>query len=567
MATRRSASLRRLCIAVAAAAALAPALVPGLAAAAGDAGTYGLGHDLQQHSPLKQVNRATVKHLVPVWNLSLSNNYPQETQPLVIGGVMYATTTDATVALDARSGRQLWRTPVNLPQDVFAEGCCGSHNRGAAAYDGKLFRGTLDAFVVALDLKTGKELWRQQAANYKDGYSMTGAPMVAGGVLITGIAGGEYGTRGFLDGWEPATGKHLWRRYTTAAPDEPGGDTWVGDNYLRGGGATWLTGSYDPDLDLVFWGVGNGGPWNPALRNSGAQPHDNLYICSAIAIRPKTGEIAWHYQFSPNDPFDYDGTNELVLADLKVGGQMRKVILQANRNGFFYVLDRATGKPLAANPFIDRINWAKGIDLASGRPIDTELTTRIKQAPEMAQPEQIFPASFGGKNWSPMSYDPRERLAYANTLNWGYVYRTEKQEQSKGQWFIAVDFSGWVWPADGKRGFLKAIDPLTGKARWQVESDIPYMGGVLSTDGGLVFTGAQTGEFMAFDSHTGKKLWQFQTGSGIVGIPTTWELNGRQYITVASGIGGAYSLFAADPRLNNVPTGGSLWTFALIDGK
>ncbi|MBL6749333.1 MAG: PQQ-dependent dehydrogenase, methanol/ethanol family [Nevskia sp.] len=533
----------------------------------GEIATYGMGYDLQRHSPLKQVNKANVKRLVPVWNLSLSNNYPQETQPLVIDGVMYATTTDATVAVDAVSGRQLWRTPVTLPQDVHAVTCCGSHNRGVAAYDGKLFRGTLDAFVVALDMKTGKELWRQQAADYKDGYSITGAPLVADGVLITGISGGEFGTRGFLDGWDPATGKHLWHRFTTAGPDEPGGDTWVGDNYLRGGGPTWLTGSYDPDLDLVYWGVGNGGPWNPALRNAGDKPHDDLYICSALAIKPKTGEIVWHYQFSPNDPYDYDGTNELILADLQVGGAPHKVIIQANRNGFFYVLDRATGALLAANPFVDKITWAKGIDLKSGRPIDSDITTQVRNTPEMDKPVEIWPSALGGKNWSPMSYDPHSHLAFANTLNFGYPYRTEKQEHVRGQWFLAMDLNGWTWPEDGKRGYLRAIDPLTGKSKWKVGFDVPNFGGVLSTDGGLVFTGALTGEFMAFDAANGKKLWQFQTGSGIVGIPITWERNGRQYITIASGIGGVYALFGGDERLKNVPPGGSLWTFALYDAK
>jgi alcohol dehydrogenase (cytochrome c) len=533
----------------------------------GDITTYGMGYGLQRHSPLKQVHRGNVRRLVPVWNLSLSNNYPQETNPLVIDGVMYATTTDATVAVDAVSGKQLWKTPITLPQDVHAVVCCGSHNRGAAAYQGRLFRGTLDGFVVALDMQTGKELWRQQAADYKDGYSMTGAPLIAGGLVLTGISGAELGTRGFIDAWDPATGQHAWRRFTTAGPGEPGGDTWAGDNYLHGGGSTWLTGSYDPDLDLVFWGVGNGGPWNPSLRNAGDKPYDNLYICSVIAIRPKTGEIVWHYQFSPNDPYDYDGTNELILAELPYAGVPRKVIVQANRNGFLYVLDRATGALLAANPFVDKITWAKGVDLKTGRPIDSEQTLQVRQTPEMATPLEIWPSALGGKNWSPMSYDPHTRLLYANTLNFGYPYRTEKQERARGQWYTGVDLNGWTWPQDGNRGYLRAIDPLTGKSKWKVGFPIPNFGGVLTTDGGLVFTGTMTGEFMAFDEASGRKLWQFQTGSGIVGLPVTWERNGRQYITVASGIGGAYTLFGGDERLKNVPTGGSLWTFALYDVK
>ena len=530
----------------------------------GDITTYGGGYDLQRYSPLKEINRSNASRLVPVWNLSLANNYPQEGQPLLIDGVMYETTTDATVALDPLTGKQIWRTPITLPQDVHAVACCGSHNRGAAAYQGLLFRGTLDAHVIALDMKTGKEVWRQKAANYLDGYSMTGAPLIANGVVITGIAGGEYGTRGFLDGWDPATGKKLWRRYTTAAPDEPGGDSWAGpEAYLEGGGPTWLTGSYDPEMDLVFWGTGNGGPWNP----TGARKGQNLYICSALAIRPKTGEIVWHYQFSPNDPYDYDGVNELVLAELTIEGKERKVILQANRNGFFYVLDRATGELLAANPFVDKINWAEGIDLESGLPIDTEMTKMVRNTPEMDEPVDVWPSALGGKNWMPMSYDPESGLAFANTLNFGYPYRSISETKEPKTLYLGMEFVGFTWPENGMRGYLKAIEPLTGKTRWQVPSELPNFSGVLSTAGGVVFTGRMDGEFAAYDSATGKKLWGFQTGSGITGIPVTWERNGTQYVTVASGVGGVYSMFSGDERLQNIPPGGSLWTFALFKDK
>jgi len=530
----------------------------------GDITTYGGGYDLQRYSPLKEINRSNASRLVPVWNLSLANNYPQEGQPLLIDGVMYETTTDATVALDPLTGKQIWRTPITLPQDVHAVACCGSHNRGAAAYQGLLFRGTLDAHVIALDMKTGKEVWRQKAANYLDGYSMTGAPLIANGVVITGIAGGEYGTRGFLDGWDPATGKKLWRRYTTAAPDEPGGDSWAGpEAYLEGGGPTWLTGSYDPEMDLVFWGTGNGGPWNP----TGARKGQNLYICSALAIRPKTGEIVWHYQFSPNDPYDYDGVNELVLAELTIEGKERKVILQANRNGFFYVLDRATGELLAANPFVDKINWAEGIDLESGLPIDTEMTKMVRNTPEMDEPVDVWPSALGGKNWMPMSYDPESGLAFANTLNFGYPYRSISETKEPKTLYLGMEFVGFTWPENGMRGYLKAIEPLTGKTRWQVPSELPNFSGVLSTAGGVVFTGRMDGEFAAYDSATGEKLWGFQTGSGITGIPVTWERNGTQYVTVASGVGGVYSMFSGDERLQNIPPGGSLWTFALFKDK
>ena len=529
----------------------------------GDITTYG-GYDLQRHSPLKQINRDNVDRMVPVWNLSLANNYPQEGQPLLIDGVMYETTTDATVALDPLTGKQLWRTPITLPQDVHAVACCGSHNRGAAAYNGLLFRGTLDAHVIALDMKTGKEVWRQKAANYKDGYSITGAPLVANGVLITGISGGEFGTRGFLDGWDPATGEKLWRRYTTAAPGEPGGDSWAGSEaYLEGGAPTWITGSYDPELDLVFWGTGNGGPWNP----TGPRKGNNLYINCALAIKPKTGEIEWYFQFSPNDPYDYDGVNELVLAEIPVDGKPHKVIMQANRNGFFYVLDRATGKLLAASPFVDRINWAEGIDLETGRPIDTEMTTFVRNTPEMEEAVEVWPSALGGKNWMPMSFDPNTGLAYANTNNFGMPYRTLIEDKEPKTLYLGIDFVGFTWPENGMRGYLKAIDPMTGKSKWEVPSEMPNYSGVLSTAGGVVFSGRMDGEFVAYDSATGKKLWGFQTGSGITGIPVTWERDGKQYVTVASGIGGVYSIFSGDERVSNIPPGGSLWTFALFDKK
>lgn len=530
-----------------------------------DVTTYGMSYGLQRHSPLKQIDRDSVTRLVPVWNLSLANNFPQENQPLIYDGTMYVTAVDSTVAIDAATGRQLWKTMLTLPQDVFAITCCGNHSRGAAIFGGKLFRGTLDAHVIALDLKTGKEVWRQKAADYTEAYSISGAPVIADGVLITGIAGGEYGIRGFLDGWNPATGEHLWRKYTTAAPGEKGGDTWEGDNYLRGGAATWLTGTYDPELKLVFWGTGNGGPWSPGLRNAG-KVKDNLYINSALAIRPKSGEIVWHYQFSPNDPFDYDGVNELVMANLEIGGKPRKVLLQANRNGFFYVLDRATGKLLAANQFVEKLNWAKGVNLKTGRPIDTEMTTHIKKTPKMTEGVDVWPSGLGGKNWSPMSYSPSENLVFANTLNFTMPYRAEPAAKKKGAMYLGVDFTGFGFP-DPNRGYLKAIEPLTGKTRWEVPFEIPNFGGVLSTDGGLVFTGSMTGEFMAFASNDGKKLWKFQTGSGIIGLPITWERDGKQYVTVTSGVGGVYPLFSGDPRLGSVPPGSSVWTFALLDAK
>lgn len=530
------------------------------AATPGDVATYGMGWGQQRHSTLKGINVGNVKRLVPVWNLSLNSTSNASTQPLLVDGVMYVASHDATIAIDAVSGKQKWRVPVELPADVNAYLCCGIQSRGMAVLEGVLYRTTLDAHVMAVSLKDGKTVWRQKAADYKQGYSMTHAPLIAGGVLITGISGGEYGTRGFLDGWDLKTGEKKWHRWTTAAPGEKGGETWSPGRHETGGGPTWLTGTYDPVLDLVYWGVGNGGPWNPATRGG-----DSLYIGSVLAIKPSTGEIVWHYQFSPGDPYDYDGTNELVLADLPIGGKATKVLIQANRNGYFYVLDRSNGKLLSAQPFAKKINWASGIDMKTGRPIDTPMTAMVRKTEQATDFVEVWPSAFGGKNWMPMSYDPSRKLAYFNTVNLGMKVKYVKQQKPPAPaWYLGLELGGFVAPEDGMRGSLVAWDPVAGKKVWEVPSKAPFWAGVLSTDGGLVFTGAQTGEFMAFDAAKGKKLWQFQTGSGITGLPITWERNGQQYVTVTSGAATVYAALSGDPELANMSPGSSVWTFALM---
>ena len=514
---------------------------------------YGMGYNLQRFSTLNQINRDTVKNLVPVWNYSFNDDRSEESQPLVYQGVIYVTSHNATMAVDAKTGKQIWKSKIEYPAETPRIVCCGIINRGAALYDGKVFRTTLDANVIALDAKDGKELWRQKAADIKEGYSMTVAPLVADGVVITGISGAEFGTRGFIDGWDPATGKHLWRTHSIPSPDEPGGDTWRGDTWKLGGGSTWITGSYDPELNTVYWGIGNPGPFNSAVR-----PGDNLYTCSVLAMDPKTGKIKWHYQFSPNNPFDYDSVAEMVLADMNVEGKPTKVLMDANRNGFFYVLDRTNGKLLAANPYV-KVNWATGIDMKSGRPIETDVSKDAREGKKVT----VYPSILGGKNWEPMSFNPQTGLAYANTLAFGGRYKTEPVTFKQGEWYLGMDLTDlWEW-GDGPRGHLKAIDPMTGKAKWEAPADIPRFSGVLSTAGGVVFTGALTGEFEAFDADTGKKLWQFQTGSGIEGQPVTWQQDGVQYVAVTSGYGGVYSLFSGDERLAKVPPGGSLWVFAV----
>src|SRR3954451_135154 len=511
---------------------------------------YGMGYNLQRFSPLTQISKDNAKNLVPVWNYSFADDRSEESQPIVYQGVIYVTSHNATMAVDVKTGKQIWKTKVEYPPETPRIVCCGIINRGAALYDGKIFRTTLDANVIALDAKTGKELWREKAADIKEGYSMTVAPLVADGVVITGISGAEYGTRGFIDGWDPQTGKRLWRTHTIPSPDEPGGDTWKGDTWKLGGGSTWITGSYDPELNTVYWGIGNPGPFNSAVR-----PGDNLYTCSVLALEPKTGKMKWHYQFSPNNPYDYDSVAEMVLADINVGGKPTKVVMDANRNGFFYVLDRTNGKLIAANQY-GKQTWAKGID-EDGRPIPSEATDKVRKGEAV----DVWPSAFGVKNWSPVSYDPQTGLVYANTLGFGMHYKPVDVQYRAGLTYWGADIE-WIWP-DGPRGFLKAIDPLTGKAKWEVPSDVPRFSGVLSTAGGVVFAGKLTGEFEAFDAASGNKLWQFKTGSGIEGQPITWEQDGVQYVAVSVGIGGVYNLFAGDERLAKVPAGGSLWVFAL----
>ncbi|MDB5816594.1 MAG: putative quinoprotein ethanol dehydrogenase precursor [Rhizobacter sp.] len=529
--------------------------------AAKDVTTYGMGVAQQRFSTMTQINKSTVKDLVPVWNLSLNNSSNMESQPLVINGVMYVVTHDSTAAIDALTGRQIWKTQIELPSDVAAMVCCGIQARGLAYKDGVIYRATLDAHLQAMSAVDGKILWRTRVADYKKGYSITGAPLLVNGVLMTGMAGGEYNTRGFINGYEPATGKLLWTRYTTAGPGDPNNSTWNGNpDWATGGGTTWITGSYDPKLDLVYWGTGNGSPWNPQMRSNGG---DSLYICSVLAIRPKTGEIVWHYQFSPADPYDYDAVNEMVLADVKVKGQAVSALINANRNGFFYVLDRATGKLLAANQYAKKVNWAEGIDLTTGRPIDSDMTKRFKNQETMSAEEIVYPTIIGAKNWQPISFDPTRQLAFVNGMSFGAKIKNVHQELRLPAMFFGMDIQGYITPEDGNRGYFAAVDPTTGKHVWEVPLKIPNWSGVMSTAGGIVFTANLLGEFLAYDSDTGRELWKFQTGSGISGMPITWEMNGKQYVTVTSGAATLYNATGGDKNLPAVPVGGSVWTFAL----
>ena len=519
--------------------------------------TYGMGYSQNRYSPLAQINKSNVKRLVPVWTTSLENEFGEQAQPMIYNGVMYVSNAKWTVAIEALTGKQMWRTAVDFPPETPRVVCCGVSNKGVALYNGKVFRTTLHAFVIALDQKTGKEVWRQKAAEWTEGYSQTVAPLIANGVLVTGISGAEFGIRGFLDGWDPDTGKHLWRRYTTAGPDDKGYTTWEPrEAHVHGGASTWITGSYDPELDLMYWGTGNGGPWNPVARKG-----DNLYVAAIIAVRPKTGEIIWHYQATPNDVFDWDAVWEIILADIRIDGQVRKVAMQMNRNGFLYVLDRTNGQLISAKAY-GQINWATHVDMATGRPVESEEAQKLRAGGTI----DMWPSIRGAKNWVHAAFNPNTGLLYANTNHQYSTFRfTDLAPFKPGLRYMGMQNTyPQVNPGDVV-GHVEAIDPLTAKTKWRVPlKDYQNWTALLATGGGLLFNGRHSGEFFAMDADTGETLWEFRTSSGINAMPITWTHKGKQYVTVLSGLGGLYGINSRQ-RLPQVPLGGSVWTFALFD--
>ena len=516
--------------------------------------THSMGYDRTSYSPLDEINLSTVRRLVPLWNTSLMNDAGELAAPVVHSGVMYVINGRWTFAIDVATGRQIWRTPVELEPGTRRS----PFNRGAPTiYEGKLFRVTLDNHLVALDMETGDELWKQNFADPAEGYYATGAPIVANGVLISGMSGGESTTRGFLDGWDTDTGRKLWRRYTIPGPGEPGFDTWPQDtNAWRFGGApTWRTGSYDPELDFVYWGTGNAEPYDPEPRGG----LDSLFTSSVLAIRPKTGEIACFYQYTPNDVYDVDGTDEHVLVDLEIGGEIRQAMLQANKNGFLYVLDRTDCSLIAAHPYV-YVNWATHIDLDTGRPVLTDIYESFLAGEEV----QIWPSR--GTNAVPIAFDPTTGLVFVNGWHVPRIQQLARDREvviggnSTG---VNNRFPG-VQPDDLLGHFL-AMNPLTGEKVWEVPlTGYPSASGMLATGGGLVFTGKLTGEFMALDAETGETAWQFQTGSSINATAITYAHEGRQYVSVASGLGG---FLANRYAAGTVPTGGSVWTFALMPAE
>ncbi|MBV9629508.1 MAG: PQQ-dependent dehydrogenase, methanol/ethanol family [Xanthobacteraceae bacterium] len=526
----------------------------------GDVLVYGMGYSGQRFSPLTQINKENVSRLVPVWAYSLADLQGGEGFPLVKDGVIYVTTHNATVAVDALSGKQIWRVIHEYPPETLRVVCCGIVNRGAAIYEGMIIRALMDDRLVALDSATGKEIWTAKSPDpvtHANGYAMTGAPLIVDGVVIIGVAGAEYSHRGLVEGYDAKTGKHLWRLYTIPAEGEPGSETWEGDSHQTGGGSSWVTGTYDAELDLVYWGIGNPAPWNPRARKG-----DNLFTNSIFAIRPKTGERVWYYQATPQDPFDYDAVQTPVIATINVDGNPRKIVMQANRSGFLYVLDAKDGRLIAANAY-GKVNWADGVDRETGRPLTTDV---FKGALE-GRTVTVWPSVSGVTNWQHMSFSPQTGMLYINTIHVGMTYQApEPPKLAPGKPSGAGTVKRTTVTEDPNvRGFLKAVDPLTGKSKWETPYRSPNFSSTMVTASNLVFTGVMTGEFQALDADTGKILWSFQTPSGIVGQPITWERNGKQYVTVMSGIGGVYAQRAGDPNLENLPTGVSLWTFALFD--
>ena len=550
------------------------------AASTGDVLTNGMGRDLQRFSPLATLNKDNVKNLMPVWAFSFGGEKQrgQESQPLVHDGMMYVTASYSRLyAVDLATGKEVWQYDARLPEGILP--CCDVINRGAAIYGNMIYFGTLDARIVALDLKTGDVVWNKKIAEYKEGYSYTAAPLIVNGLVITGNSGGEFGIVGEVQARDAMTGETVWTRPVieghmgTLNGKESTmtgtlNATWPGDMWKTGGGATWLGGSYDIETNTLVFGAGNPAPWNSHLRNAGTPTEgnvgDNLYAASRIGIDPATGEIKWHYQTTPREGWDYDGVNEVVAFTDKDGA---KKFATADRNGFFYVLNREDGKFLNAWPFVKDISWATGID-ETGRPIYVEESRPgdPSKSADGAKGEMIFasPSFLGGKNWMPMAYSQNTGLFYVPSNEWGMDIWNEPVTYKKGAAYLGSGFT--IKPNyEDHIGSLKAIDPMTGEWKWEYKNEAPLWGGVMTTAGGLVFFGTPEGEFMALDDTTGEKLWSFQTGSGIVGQPITWEADGEQYVSVVSGWGGAVPLWGGEvaKKVNYLNQGGMVWTFKL----
>ena len=497
--------------------------------------TYSGSYMSQRYSPLVQITPQNVKSLAQKWVFQAESLEKFETTPLVIDGILYITQPpNDVIALDGRTGRAFWIYQYRNSLD--AKPCCGSVNRGLAVLGDTLFMATLDAHLVAIDARSGKPLWNTKVADSEAGYTMTLAPLVVKDKVLVGVAGGEYGIRGFIAAYNAKTGKEAWRFYTIPGPGEPGHDTWpADDSWVHGGASIWMTGSFDPELNLTYWGIGNPGPdWNPAQRKGA-----NLYSGSAVALDADTGKLKWHFQFTPNDPYDYDSVQVPVLADANWDGRMRKLLLWGNRNGFFYVLDRTNGQFLAGHPFV-KVNWASGLD-DSGRPMPTP------QPPGTI----TYPGVQGGTNWYSPSYSPRTGLFYVSAWeDYGSIFMPEENEYKPGQRFMGGrpnspipgapspslrPFPINTWTEETGHGAVLALDLRTGQKKWRFAMHDVTDSGILTTASDLLFTGGREGYFHALDARTGALLWKSSVGGAVSAAPVTYEVDGTQHIAIAAG--------------------------------
>jgi len=523
----------------------------------GDWITHGRTYSEARFSPLTQINASNVKSLGLAWAFDTDTSRGLEATPLIVDGKLFTTGSWSIVfAIDARTGKQLWKWDPKVPGAFGQRACCDVVNRGVAVYKGKVFVGTIDGRLAALDAETGKLLWQVVTVDQKQPYTITGAPRVVKGKVIIGNGGAEFGVRGYVSAYEPESGKLAWRFYTVPGdPTKPfespalerAAKTWTGEWWKMGGGGTvWDSMAYDPELDLLYIGTGNGSPWNREVRSPGGG--DNLYLSSILALRPETGELVWHYQTTPGDSWDYTATQHIILADLQIGGRLRKVLMQAPKNGFFYVLDRQTGELLSAEAYT-KISWAKGVDKTSGRPIE-DPAARYQTAVNFMQP-----GPFGGHNWQPMSFNPQTGLVYIPAQEPFFAYAQDKKFVYKpGAWNTGIDMTILKDPPPLiPRGHLLAWDPVAQKERWRVQYNLMWNGGTLTTAGNLVFQGTSDGRFVAYSADKGEKLWEVGLGTGVIAAPVTYELDGVQYVAVMAGWGGTFPLTGG-----NVIGGGAL---------
>jgi len=519
--------------------------------------SHGRTYAEQRFSPLTSITTDNVNTLGVAWSAPLESFRGIEATPLVVDGVMYTTGSWSVVfALDAKTGEKLWKYDPRVPREKGVHACCDVVNRGVAVYEGKVFVGTIDGRMVALNAANGEEVWSTRTFDIKEARTITGAPRVVKGKVIIGHGGAEYGVRGFVAAYDVDSGEEAWKFYTVPGNPADGfendtmkmaAETWTGEWWkLGGGGTVWDSMAYDPELDLLYFGVGNGSPWNQAVRSPGGG--DNLFLSSIVAVRPDTGDYVWHYQTTPGDTWDYTSTQQITLADLEIEGTLHKVIMHAPKNGFFYVIDRTTGELISAENFVP-VTWAKGIDLETGRPIENP---EARYGTGMAV---VTPPPFGGHNWHPMSYSPDTGLVYIPAHELAFTYKADVDAAHNEDGFNAkVDFRAGELPAteaerraltkQNIRAKLLAWDPVNQKEAWSVPYGRIWNGGTLATAGNLVFQGRTDQTFAAFNARSGELLWQIPIGSGIVGGPVSYEVEGEQYVAVSVGWGSGIHIMA-----------------------